>query len=164
MLANECWKLGQQDLCIHKSTYLTALLLPIVAAYTGVPFGLVYSGLLSQLIQDKPALVSATAAALGTLPLTVAVIVLLAQPYWVQQGMAFALADILQGVLTGFNVVAPLLLVAAVHRRWGWSKCSVGSAAGVSGGLLVGLCLTLMCWGTPYCLRWAGPALISKTA
>jgi len=93
------------------------------------------------------------AGALSSLPVLVAVAVLLAQPGWAQQGGALEAADSLQGLAVGYNVFVLLVLVLPMARRWNVNKTSAGLLSGSCIAFLACVCQLLLCIGTPYCLN-----------
>ncbi|KAF6252114.1 hypothetical protein COO60DRAFT_1704442 [Scenedesmus sp. NREL 46B-D3] len=97
--------------------------------------------------------IGAAASLISTTPMIVAVLALLFQPGWVQQGAASAAADSVQGLSVGYNLFVLLALVLPMGKRWGPKRCSMGVACGVGCGVLLSGVLGLLCWASPYCLH-----------
>jgi hypothetical protein len=110
-------------------------------------------GLLQPLLGHRIKLIGAAASLVSSMPLFVAVLALLFQPGWVQQGSAFAAADSVQGLSVGYNLFVLLALVLPIGKRWGPTKCSAGVACGVVCGVLTSGVLGLLCAASPYCLH-----------
>jgi len=110
-------------------------------------------GLLLVVMSSQQRFISMAAGALSSLPVLVAVAVLLAQPGWAQQGGALEAADRLQGLAVGYNVFVLLVLVLPMARRWNVNKTSAGLLSGSCIAFLVCVCQLLLCTGTPYCLH-----------
>jgi zinc transporter ZupT len=124
-------------------------------ALLGAAFGAIVLGLMAQLLgrMSTPLLVNTGAAAIfSSTAAAVALSVLLVKPAWVQRGFMLLAVDVLQGLLVGFNIAMLLFLLDAANKHWGKTRCSMGLAAGFSAGLLICMCIGLLCWGTPYCV------------
>ncbi|WIA17288.1 hypothetical protein OEZ85_014156 [Tetradesmus obliquus] len=119
----------------------------------GTVFGAACVGLLQPLLGHRMRLIGAAASLICSMPVLVAVLALLFQPAWVQEGSAFAAADSVQGLTIGFNLFVLLVLVLPMGKRWGPKKCSVGVACGVGCGVLLSGLLGLLCMASPYCLH-----------
>jgi hypothetical protein len=121
--------------------------------FAGAVFGAACVGLLQPLLGHRMRLIGAAAALVSSTPVLVAVLALLFQPGWVQEGSAFAAADSVQGLSVGYNVFVLLALLLPMGKRWGPKKCTVGFACGVGCGVLLSCVLGLLCMASPYCLH-----------
>ncbi|KAF6257228.1 ZIP family transporter [Scenedesmus sp. NREL 46B-D3] len=122
-------------------------------ALLGAVCGAACVGLLQPLLGHRVRLIGAAASLISTTPMIVAVLALLFQPGWVQQGAASAAADSVQGLSVGYNLFVLLALVLPMGKRWGPKRCSMGVACGVGCGVLLSGVLGLLCWASPYCLH-----------
>lgn len=137
----------------------------VAAAAAGGLFGAACLGLLLPLLgQQARPLLAAAAGGVGSVPLLVALAVLLMQPGWVQQGLAYGAADSLQGLAVGFNAFVLLLLVLPMARRWAAQQAHASFAAGAAASLLACAGLGLLCLSTPYCLHASPASLLSGVA